>query len=164
MKKYATRLITIKGEETPVKLPKDPFAYIAFYQFLTFIMLLLLVWYNETADLKAIVFHTQPQDGSFERAYLLSAFVLVTAVIVVGNTYLQQRRVLNAMLSVCANCHRVQINEHQWTQMEEYISDNSLLTFTHGLCPTCLAEVMQTMGQTPGSTQNPAPGAGALKI
>jgi hypothetical protein len=79
------------------------------------------------------------------RGCLLSAGVFLTAIIAIGNTYVQQKRVLQSMILVCANCHRVQIRPNIWAQMEEYISDHSLLTFTHGLCPICMAEVMQAV-------------------
>jgi len=138
---------TTPPRKKPVHLPKDPFAYIGFWQFLTFIMLILLVWVNEVRDMPALLFNTSPQDVNIFRGCLLTAGVLVAAIVAIGNTYLQQKRVLNSMISVCSNCNKVRVNQNQWKQMEEYISDNSLLTFTHGLCPDCMEKVMQTISQ-----------------
>ena len=137
--------------KNPVHLPKDPFAYIGFWQFLTFIMLILIVWVNEVRDMPALFFNTEPQDINIFRGCLLTAAVLVTAIVAIGNTYLQQKRVLNSIISVCSSCHKVRVNQNQWKQMEEYISDNSLLTFTHGLCPDCTEKVMQTINQQTGA-------------
>jgi hypothetical protein len=134
-------------KNVPVHLPKDPFAYIGFWQFLTFIMLILLVWVNEVRDMPALIFDTTPQDVNIFRACLLTAGVLVAAIVAIGNTYLQQKRVLNSMISVCSSCNKVRVNQNQWKKMEEYISANSLLTFTHGLCPDCMEKVMQTINQ-----------------
>ncbi len=131
----------------PIHLPKDPFAYIGFWQFMTFIMLILVVWVNEVRDMPALLFNTDPQDINIFRGCMLTAAVLVAAIVAIGNTYLQQKRVLNSMISVCSNCNKVRVNQNQWKQMEEYISDNSLLTFTHGLCPDCMEKVMQTINQ-----------------
>lgn len=131
----------------PGRLPKDPFAYIGLWQFLTFIMLILLVWINEIRDMSSLLFNTDPQDVNIFRGCLLTAAVLVTAIVAIGNTYLQQKRILNSMLSVCSSCHKVRVNANHWKQMEEYIGDNSLLTFTHGLCPDCMENVMQTISQ-----------------
>ena len=131
----------------PISLPRDPFAYIGFWQFMTFIMLILLVWVNEVRDMPALLFNTDPQDINIFRGFLLTAAVLVAAIVTIGNTYLQQKRVLNSLISVCSNCKKVRVNQNQWKQMEEYISDNSLLTFTHGLCPDCMEKVMQTINQ-----------------
>lgn len=133
--------------KTPVHLPKDPFAYIGFWQFLTFIMLILLVWVNEVRDMTSLLFNTDPQGINIIRGCVLTAGVLVAAIVAIGNTYLQQKRVLNSMISVCSNCNKVRVNQHQWKKMEEYISDNSLLTFTHGLCPECTQTVIQKINQ-----------------
>jgi len=131
----------------PVSLPKDPFAYIGFWQFLTFIMLILVVWVNEMGDMASLFLDREPEDANIVRGCLLTAGVLVAAIVTIGNTYLQQKRVVNSLISVCSSCNKVRINETQWKQMEEYISDNSLLTFTHGLCPDCMAKVMQSINE-----------------
>jgi len=131
----------------PVHLPKDPFAYIGFWQLMTFVMLILLVWVNELRDMTSLFFGTSPQGANIYRGCVLTAAVLVAAIVTVGNTYLQQKRVLNSMISVCSSCNKVRVNQRQWKQMEAYISDNSLLTFTHGLCPDCMEKVMQTIDQ-----------------
>jgi hypothetical protein len=138
---------TKSPDNNSVHLPKDPFAYIGFWQLMTFIMLILLVWVNEVRDMPALIFDTAPQDVNVFRGCLLTAGVLVAAIVAIGNTYLQEKRVLNSMISVCSNCNKVRVNQNQWMQMEEYISDNSLLTFTHGLCPDCMEKVMQTIKQ-----------------
>jgi hypothetical protein len=141
--------MTMKQPESElVRLPKDPFAYIGFWQFMTFIMLILLVWVNEVQDISALLFNTDPQDVNIFRGCLLTAAVLIAAIVAIGNTYLQQKRVLNSMISVCSNCNKVRVNQNQWIQMEAYISENSLLTFIHGICPDCMKKIMQmSLGQ-----------------
>ena len=109
-------------------------------------MLILLVWFNELRDMPDLLFNTGHQEGiNIFRGCILTSGVLVAAIVAIGNTYLQQKRVLNSMISVCSSCNKVRVNQNQWKQMEEYISDNSLLTFTHGLCPDCMEKVMQTI-------------------
>lgn len=134
-----------------IQLPKDPFAYIAFWQFLTFIMLLLMIWLNEFRDMQSFFFKTKTEGVNIFRGCILTAGVFLTAVVAIGNTYIQQKRVLRALISVCAKCHRVQIRKNVWSRMEDYISDQSLLTFTHGLCPICMAEMMQEIEARPGN-------------
>lgn len=136
-----------RNKHVPVRLPKDPFAYIGLWQFIAFMLLLLLIWFNELKDMAAFFFKVDPGEPNIIRGCVLSAFVMVTAVIAIGNTYLQEKRVLNGLVSVCANCHKVRINEERWKQLEEFVSDNSLLTFTHGYCPTCLGEIMKTVDE-----------------
>jgi hypothetical protein len=126
-------------------MPKDPFAYIAFWQLLTFIILIMLVWLNELQDGAAVFFHNTPDKFNIFRACTLTAAVLIAAIITIGNTYLQQRRVLKSLIAVCSNCHRVRINDEVWQKLEEYIGERSLLTFSHGLCPDCTKELMKTI-------------------
>ena len=145
---------TISSGKKPIHLPKEPFAYIGFWQFLTFIMLILVVWVNEVQDMPALLFSAEPQDANIFRGCLLTAGVLVAAIVTIGNTYLQQKRVLNSMISVCSTCNKVRVNQHQWKQMEEYISDNSLLTFTHGLCPDCTEKAMQAVNKRTVATSS----------
>jgi Mn2+/Fe2+ NRAMP family transporter len=135
----------MNNQNNKVELPRDPFAYIAFWQLMTFIILILLVWLNELQDGTSLFFNMPPHEFSLFRACVLTAVVLLGAVITIGNTYLQQRRVLKSMVAVCSNCHRVRLNNEVWQKMEEYIGERSLLTFSHGLCPECTRELMKTI-------------------
>lgn len=124
-------------------LPRNPFSYIGLWQMLTFVMLLLLIWVNELRNVSAFYFEDTFEGSRIIRGCVLSAAVLLTAVIAVGNTYMQQKRILSTLVSVCAKCHRVRINKDCWQLIEDYISENSLLSFTHGLCPDCMQEAME---------------------
>jgi hypothetical protein len=128
-------------------MPKDPFAYIAFWQLMTFVILIMLVWINELRDGAAIFFNTSSSEFNIYRASILTVAVLIAAIITIGNTYLQEQRVVKSMISVCSNCHRVRLNDDVWQKMEEYIGERSLLSFTHGLCPECTKELMETIGK-----------------
>ena len=128
-----------------VSIPKDPFAYIAFWQLLTFIALILMIWINELRDGATVFFDADPSEVNIFRGFILTAAVLVTAIITIGNTYLQEQRVVKSLISVCSNCHRVRLNDTVWQKIEEYIGERSLLTFTHGLCPQCTNELMKTI-------------------
>lgn len=147
-----------------IHLPRDPFAYIGLWQMLTFVILLLLIWVNELRDISGFYFGESPNDSNIVRGCVLSAAVLLTAIIAVGNTYVQQKRILSTLISVCAKCHRVRINQDSWQLIEDYISDNSLLSFSHGLCPNCMAETMQDINSLRGDGEiiaapNPHPAA-----
>ena len=87
---------TKPSEKEQVRLPKDPFAYIGFWQFLTFIMLILVVWVNEVRDMPSLLFGTDPQDVNIFRGCLLTAAVLIAAIVAIGNTYLQQNLWVNS--------------------------------------------------------------------
>lgn len=54
---------------------------------------------------------------------------------------LAERRVLGGMLPICAACKRIQRSDHAWQSLEAYIQAHSEASFTHGLCPSCLASL-----------------------
>ena len=46
-------------------------------------------------------------------------------------------RQLEGMLPICAWCHRVRNDANYWENIENYISQRSRETFSHGICPDC---------------------------
>jgi hypothetical protein len=54
---------------------------------------------------------------------------------------LAERRVLGGLLPICAACKRIQKSEHVWQSLEAYIQAHSEASFSHGLCPACLASL-----------------------
>jgi len=147
--------VKTKKKHKHAMMPKDPFAYIAMWQMLTFFALVLLVWVNELRDWAGLVFDAKPSEANLFRGFILTAFVIVAAIVTVGNTFIQQQRVVKNLISVCAQCHRVRLNETVWQKMEEYIGERSLLTFTHGLCPDCTDELMKTIDHRPKKNGKP---------
>jgi ligand-binding sensor domain-containing protein len=69
-------------------------------------------------------------------------------------------QVLQGMLPLCAWCRRVRADEGYWQQIEEYVAAHSNAAFTHGICPTCAAELerAERLPSAPGATD--AGGAG----
>lgn len=49
---------------------------------------------------------------------------------------------LEGILSVCGYCKKIR-DASEWRQMECYMSDHSEATFSHGICPDCLARVTE---------------------
>jgi DNA-binding response OmpR family regulator len=46
---------------------------------------------------------------------------------------------LRGMLPICAWCKKVRTDSNYWQQLEEYISEHSEASFSHGICPQCYA-------------------------
>ncbi|MCE9614057.1 MAG: hypothetical protein K8T26_07255 [Lentisphaerae bacterium] len=114
------------------------FAFIAAWQVLVFLLLLLLVWVDQVVDMSALLFGGQAHPVDLTRGCLESAGVLLAAVIVVGNTYLQQRRIVSGLLTICSYCKKIRLDTEKWQQIEEYIGKRSPINFTHSVCPPCL--------------------------
>ena len=49
-------------------------------------------------------------------------------------------KTLRGLLPICAWCHRIRADSGYWEKIEAYVSAHSDATFSHGMCPSCLAE------------------------
>jgi hypothetical protein len=113
------------------------FFFVAIWQFICFVLLLILVWANEMLDLPAQFYGIESSGADFFAASTLSLFVVVTAVITIGQTYLTQQRIITGMIVICSRCHRIKLSDASWQQLESYVTDRSEATFSHALCPEC---------------------------
>lgn len=50
-------------------------------------------------------------------------------------------RTLSGLLPICAICKNIRDDSGYWTQIESYMRKHSSTDFSHGLCPTCRAEI-----------------------
>lgn len=49
-------------------------------------------------------------------------------------------KTLQGILPICMYCHKIRTDDESWQRIEQYISAHSEATFSHSLCPECLAE------------------------
>lgn len=54
---------------------------------------------------------------------------------------LAQIRTLRGLLPVCSYCKKVRNSEGCWEQIEAYVTNNSHVRFSHGICPECMAKL-----------------------
>lgn len=45
-----------------------------------------------------------------------------------------------AVWPLCSWCRRVRGDDGSWLQIEDYLAEHCSITFTHGICPRCMAE------------------------
>ena len=48
---------------------------------------------------------------------------------------------LHRLLPICSACKKIRDDDGYWSQVEDYISKNSDIEFTHGICPDCMNEL-----------------------
>lgn len=48
---------------------------------------------------------------------------------------------LSGLLPICSNCKKVRDDNGYWQLVEQYISERSDATFSHGLCPDCMKKM-----------------------
>lgn len=148
-----------------VLTPSYGFAYIAFWQWAAFLVLLLLIWTNEILDLSALWYGTAPRAADISRGLLATAAVFLTGVIATGNTYLQQRRLIHRMVAICSYCRKVRVEQELWEGLESFIAKTSTISMTHGICPECYKKAVAEAfpgeaASTADVSTTPAKGAG----
>jgi len=50
-------------------------------------------------------------------------------------------RRLEGLLPICAACHKIRDGSDYWHRVEAYISSHSDASFTHSICPECMARL-----------------------
>lgn len=120
---------------------------VAFWQGMGFLMLICLVWVNETLGLTNFFLGRRPDPEDWVGAALLTAGILVIAFVTVAHTYVLQRRILEGIIIVCSYCSKVKIEETSWERMEHFLAGRTRARFSHGICPHCYHELQQEMGE-----------------
>jgi hypothetical protein len=46
---------------------------------------------------------------------------------------------------ICMYCQRIRDKQNQWLRLERDLASDSPIVFTHGLCPSCLAQAMASL-------------------
>ena len=46
-------------------------------------------------------------------------------------------KTLKGFIPVCASCKKIRNDKGYWKQLEQYMSEHSEVSFSHGLCPDC---------------------------
>jgi sigma-B regulation protein RsbU (phosphoserine phosphatase) len=52
-----------------------------------------------------------------------------------------EMRQLHGLLSICAYCKNIREPDGTWVPVERYLSKRARTTFSHGICPSCAAEL-----------------------
>lgn len=58
---------------------------------------------------------------------------------------LMEIKVLKGLISICAWCKKIRVNEDHWDSVEAYISENTEATFTHSICPECTKKLHEPL-------------------
>jgi len=53
----------------------------------------------------------------------------------------EQVKRLEGIIPICVYCKKIRDDEKSWHQLEQYISEHSDATFSHGVCPECLEKL-----------------------
>lgn len=61
---------------------------------------------------------------------------------------------LKGLIPICAYCRKIRDDGGFWDQFEEYLSKNSEVQFSHGICPECQTVEMEKFRKNLGKRKN----------
>jgi PAS domain S-box-containing protein len=97
-----------------------------------------LLW-NATADPEQQVIYsvardiTERKQAEQEREQLLREL----------QTAIAEVKELQKILPICMYCKNIRDDENYWQTVEDYVSHHTNTRFSHGICPTCYANVVE---------------------
>jgi hypothetical protein len=144
-------------DNQPVLSVMKGYSSIAIWQGAAFFLLLLMVWFNEIVDVASLLAGRPASPPDVFRGCIATAGVFFGAIVTIGHTYVQQRRIMSGMLTICCYCHNIRIKHAIWQRIEEYIGKHSTAIFSHGVCPECFEKAKQEVN-------SPAPPASGNSI
>ena len=115
----------------------------AVLQFGVFVILICLIWINETMDLSLLYFGVESGSPSIFRGCILTASALICFIVSAGATYLHATHVIKGWLVVCASCKKVKLNSVAWEEIDTYLHEKSLACISHGICPDCSEKIVK---------------------
>jgi len=57
-----------------------------------------------------------------------------------------QIKTLDGLVPICADCRKIRNDRGYWQRVEEYLSEYTDATFTHGLCEECVGKLLKEAG------------------
>jgi uncharacterized protein (DUF2062 family) len=132
---------------SPSSVIGRPLHYIAFWQAMSFIMLICAMWASETLGL----LHEGP--SNFTSLILPTILLTLGGFVAVSHTYFQEGRILHGLITICSYCRKVKIDQHIWTQVEQFVTQHSRADFTHGVCPECYQKLSDDMTREDAARQ-----------
>lgn len=54
---------------------------------------------------------------------------------------LKNIKTLNGLLPICSSCKKIRDDKGYWNKVEQYISQHTDASFTHGICPDCAEKI-----------------------
>jgi len=71
----------------------------------------------------------------------LTIYTLVIIIeMLIINRLIKRIKILEGFIPICAKCKKIK-KQMEWQSIEDYITEHSLVKFTHSLCPQCCREL-----------------------
>ena len=96
-----------------------------------------LLW-NSTPDSSRAVIYAVARDITQQKATQQERERLVADL----QNALAEVKTLRSILPICSYCKSIRDDENYWQSVESYISKHTDTQFSHGICPSCYAQIV----------------------
>ena len=67
---------------------------------------------------------------------------------------LSELKILEGLVPICSQCHKIRDSSGSWQRLESYIEGNTDAKLSHGFCPDCAKIAMTEAGFTPSQIES----------
>ncbi|MBW1849234.1 MAG: hypothetical protein JRJ27_19375 [Deltaproteobacteria bacterium] len=101
-----------------------------------------LLWANEIFDLPNRLLGAPPTPVNYEEALLESGIVICIMILFAFISFRLGKHIkyLEGLTVICENCKKIRI-QNEWVPIEKWLSRETDIHFSHGLCTECLKEL-----------------------
>ena len=69
---------------------------------------------------------------------IADAETLLSKATMTAEALLARVKRLEGLIPICSYCHKIRVDQSSWQQLEQYLTEHSDASFSHGICPQCL--------------------------
>ncbi|MCE5283862.1 MAG: hypothetical protein LLG93_17390 [Deltaproteobacteria bacterium] len=100
---------------------------------------------NEILDIPHYLFGDSPTSFTQRKGEVIFEIGTYIGVVLISfylfkKKIVKEIKILEGFIPICASCKKIR-QDIDWKTLEEYISENSLATFNHSLCPDCIRKL-----------------------
>jgi len=103
------------------------------------VLIVVIIWMNEIWDLPHLLFNANKTPINWKECLLETfAISIIYGFNAIFTNYLFEKiRLLDGLLPICSVCKKIRVSSNQWVQIEDYVHQNSEVSFTLNICPEC---------------------------
>ena len=135
---------------------------------LTIAILFVLVWVWEFLIESSLPADLESNKEHWEYVFTVVVFgmiALVIPTIISIKEWNEKQKAINdiktlkGLIPICMLCKNIKNDQGAWKQLEEYLTDNSDASFTHGVCPDCFQKELEVIEQVKEDETDPDGGS-----
>ncbi len=113
------------------------------------ILLLAISWINELLDLPAVLFNAEKTPFNYMESVIetIISSGIITYFFIKLKIFEKKSKILTGKYILCASCKSIK-HDGKWVELEKFISSDSNVIFSHGICEKCIKILYPDMVET----------------